>query len=740
MGSEMCIRDRNTTVTNAAKVLRAQKTASRIPIPDTKKATLVDVKSRTSASTQKSEHAPSYGSRRLDAPDTLKILDQGIKRQQMSQAKHPDTGRGTATPDSCATRTYGQSDLFHIDRSKTSTPEGTFGASSSDDEEIVTPTYYLGLSGHPDRPMDAHTNSYYHQAAVRLFDGAVSALGRTPPPTSPYTDPLQTIPSQVAISVYADNEESPLSAHSRKPSDLTDFHKRLSDLYTTHADHTASRIGDRARAPESTKYSLLELLNEYTSKDNQDGRGVFDADTRKHLTSTLSVLEGKGSPLHTDVDNETLLRLFGHLKRGLERRPDSVSFLNNAAAAEKFLGHVSVGAAQTTQSRGPPACVDQSNMTDASPQLPPIETVASKWSNNTGSLQGPSPLPSDISPRQQLSARRTSQPDGPPKHLPPDPPRAIGYPSRIPSKASRLVGPGESGAATPPEPLRRLSSPTLGKRKPGSVRADQVKGGFARTTASAESKKSSKTSTPATKLLKTFESGQRGRVPSGEKSRSQSESAAVVKVGYTDQLTMRMFANVAQTPRARSRSRYVFDKINGLFSHKHGKRSVAMPPIPSIAELDSAPNHPIKVAANGSPVFRSANGPIAVKMPTMSSAMEHPALRTSSRSAVSIGADSPIDSVTTGDDSTALQSWTATLVSKAARERDPVRKERLVSFAKVLNDSLISAREAQISAETAQHAARSAQLSYEMTQKSVATLNRLAASLTTRGARRLVGL
>jgi len=61
---------------------------------------------------------------------------------------------------------------------------------------------------------------------------------------------------------------------------------------------------------------------------------------------------------------------------------------------------------------------------------------------------------------------------------------------------------------------------------------------------------------------------------------------------------------------------------------------------------------------------------------------------------------------------------------------------RLVAFAKVLNDSLISARETQISAEMAQQAARSAQLSFEKTQESVAMLQRLAASLVVRGLRR----
>ncbi|TKA65604.1 hypothetical protein B0A55_09899 [Friedmanniomyces simplex] len=729
----------NTTAANAAKVLRAQKTASRIPIPDPKKAMLVDVKARTSAATQKSDHAPSFGSRRLDAPDTLKILDQGIKRRQMNQPKRTNTERSTATTETSSTQTYGHNEIPHIDRSKTNTPDDTFGTSSSDEEEIATPTYQVGFGsnvGLHDKAPGGHTNSYYHSAAVRLFDGAVSALGRTPPPTSPYTDPLQTIPSQGVLPVD-DGTDAPLApTHSRKPSDLNTLNRRLSDLHSAHADYTAPRIGDRARVPESTKYSLLDLLNEYTNKDHhlsKDGYGVLGAETKKHITRTLSMLEGNGSPPHTDVDNETLLRLFGHLKRGLERQPESVSLVNNAAAAEQFLAQANDGETEVRDVGGnilgtqSTEADHEESQADTNPHLPPIETVASKWSESTGSIQALSPVSSQLSPRQMQSTTKTDQLNGPPQRSPPDPPRSIGYPSRLSSKASALIGPGGSGAATPPVPFRRLSSPTLGKRKPGSVRAARetmhhMKGGFAGTTASAESKKSSRMPTSNIRPLQLPDSGQRGRVPSTEKARSQAEAPGVLKT------------------RSRSKSRYVLDKINGLFSTKRDKRDSAMPPVPSMAELDATPERNVESMIASSPILRPMRGPPGAKMPTMSPPIEHPALPAVSRLDTPTSADSPVDSVTAADDNNnnkqALQTWAATLVSKAARERDPARKERLVAFAKVLNDSLISAREAQISAETAQHAARSAQLSYEMTQKSVAMLQRLAASLIVRGGRR----
>ncbi|KAK0944931.1 hypothetical protein LTR29_003522 [Friedmanniomyces endolithicus] len=729
----------NTTAAEAAKVLRAQKTASRIPLPDPKKAMLVDVKTRTSAATQKSDCAPSFGSRRLDAPDTLRILDQGIKRRQMNQPKRTNTERSTATTETSSTGTYGHNEIPQVDRSKNNTPDGTLGTSSSEQEEIATPTYHVGFgddAGLREKHTDGHSNSFYHTAAIKLFDGAVSALGRTPPPTSRYMDPLQTIPSEAILPACNGDELSHPPTHSRMAPDLKSLNKRLSDLHTAHADYTAARIGDRARVPESTKYSLLELLNEYTSQDShhsKDGCSVLDAETKKHITRTLSMLEGNGSPPHTDVDNETLLRLFGHLKRGVERQPESVSFIDNAAAAEQFLAHANDGSLVVHDVAGTITGThstsldreEESSPADARPPLPLIEAVASKWSESTGSVEALSPVSSQVSPRHMQTAPRTNQLQGPPQRAPPDPPRSIGYPSRISSKASALIGPGEPGVATPPVPFRRPTSPTMGKRQPGSVRAARdtlhhMKGGFARTTASAESKKSPKMPSPTTRPLQLPETAQRGRVPSAEQTRSQGDCPVVPK------------------KRPRSKSRYVLDKLNGLFSTKREKRGSTMPPVPSIAELDATSTLAPEITITGNTILPFSRSPSGVKMPTMSPALNPPMLTEISRLGTPSSMDSPINSVTGADDNNpdALQHWAFALVSKAARERDPVRKVRLVAFAKVLNDSLISARETQISAETAQQAARSAQLSYEKTQESMAMLQRLAASLVVRGGRR----
>ncbi|KAK5121099.1 hypothetical protein LTR85_005583 [Meristemomyces frigidus] len=716
-----------TLTATAAKATRAQKTASRIPLPDVKKATLVDIKSRRSswASTPKSERGPTFGTRRLDAPDTLKILDQGIKRRQLTQLKRTDTNGSSTTATSSGTRMAYQPATPLLDASRCSSREGTCGHSSSDEEEVTTPIDKpSGLAGHGFKLEHAQqANGYYHDTAVKLFDSAVSTLSRPPPSTSQFTGPLQTIPSQATLPFHTEDHAPPVPTHQRQPSDFASIIKRFSDLHAAHADHTAGYIGDRAAVPESTRYYLMDILSEYEQEDlrlSKEGVVVLDDETRNNITRTLSVLEGNGSPPKTDVNNETLLQMFGHLKRGLEKAPNQASLVENAAAAQKFLAQPNINACSPTamaggqpsrgKSHGDNGNSEQLPMHNATKAyLPPLEAVASKWSDSTTSDKGLSQT--GMSPQNRYHESKTGQPQ-PPKRAPPKPPQSIGYPTRVPSKANALLGPGGSGAATPPAPIRRSSSPTLGKRKPGSVRAaretlDQVRGGFARTTASAESKKMAKMSTPNTKAYSVAGDDQRGRVPSAEKSRSKSDSTAVPK-----------------TPRSRSKSRYVMDKINGLFSGKREKKYSPAPPIPSIDE-DFSADRDVAIAANGSPILRAARGAVGAKMPTLSLST-HPAFRNASRNTSNTSVETPVDSVTASDETQALQNWTAALVNKALRQPDTARKERMLSFAKILNDSLISAREAQICAETAQHAARSAQLSYEMTQKSIDMLQRLA--------------
>lgn len=503
----------STRTARPATAARAQKTASRIPIPDSKKATLVDIKTRGSSGipTPEFEASTSFGSRWLDAPDALKILDQGMKRRQLQRTNTNSSGVN-GDPSGFADILSSQ-DTLVAKASISSSPDLTDGPSSSEDHEVATPVGYHALPC---------TNSYYRTTALKLFDNAITALGKTPPSTSPFTDPLQTIPSQAMLPTFdaeCPGEYNELATQSVTPSGLA---KQVAHLATALQTHAKSH----GTLPESAPSSLLDLLSAYEREDNRfSGGGVemLNQESRKHLTRTLSLLEGGGGSLQTDVDSETLLRMFGHLKCGLEAPSKTTSFVDNVAAAERYLaqadkpsnaGRVVYSTAKEDSSS--PSHGNNETMAATCHDIDQMEGIASKWSNSTSS--------------DKYVDREVTKTVGPK-----DTPRSIGYPSYVASKATVLVGPSDSGPVTRENGSRGQPFPTMGKRDTGSVRAARetlrhVEGGFQRTTASAESKKSEKFPTPNTKAYDPLGTGQRGRVPSAEKPRHKSDMPTLSKV------------------------------------------------------------------------------------------------------------------------------------------------------------------------------------------------------------------
>ncbi|GAB1738668.1 hypothetical protein NU219Hw_g3466t1 [Hortaea werneckii] len=701
----------------AVAVTRNQKTASRIPIPDTKKATLIDIKSRrlSGALSSKIEHAkgPSFGRGRLDAPEALKILDQGMKRRQL---KRTDTSDSTMTSATASTRVFTQGETPSLDYDRTSSPDCTNGPSSSDEEEVFTPTdrpneYWAASSGLQRLP------SFCVDGMGSQAEKSFEFMSRAPPSNSPYTQPLQTTPSQSAFptSDVAD------AALQRSSSKLAAMKKRLSDLQSEHADYTA--VFRHGPVPESTRVSLIELLNEYEEEDarlSRDGCATLDDDARRHITSTLFTLEGKGDSPTLEVDNETLYTMFGHLRACLEKTPRAASFYENAVVAQKYLDQ--------PQSVPQRLHLQHGRRTEASPvmnnfeqsatsSLTPMVPVASKWSESSTSAQEGGSGSDRISPRDtqhiQLGPAPSVAKPGPLRRTPPDAPRSIGYPSRIPDKVNALLGPGESGAATP-LPVRRISSPTLGKRKPGSVktaRETMMRGGFARTTASAESKKGSKAQTSTGRPLTVLNEMPRGRAPFNEKPRSKSDVAGGPK-----------------TPRARSKSRQVLNKISGLFTNRRPNQNSAVPPVPAL-EKDGYLHRDIAVTANGSPVLKVQSASALSALPGGTPSTLNGRTPFSHTRAGNNSPATPVHSVAGNDEIAELKRLTGSLTRRAHRESDMQRRKRLLMFAKVLNDSVLSAQEAKIASEKARQAANSAQTHYEMTQKSIEMLHRLAGAL-----------
>jgi hypothetical protein len=157
---------------------------------------------------------------------------------------------------------------------------------------------------------------------------------------------------------------------------------------------------------------------------------------------------------------------------------------------------------------------------DADSQHSRSKTVASKWSTSTTSAKE-RPIPSrDNSSRQNtISVEFEDLPPGPPpKDSLHSQPTSIGYPSRVPGKAHKILGTNERETSNFKSAARRSSSPTLGNRIPGSVRAAREK---ARDAAGSRASQASTTKvekllTPNTKVFRMSQDAPRGRHPSAD--------------------------------------------------------------------------------------------------------------------------------------------------------------------------------------------------------------------------------
>nr|OQO31315.1 hypothetical protein B0A51_02088 [Rachicladosporium sp. CCFEE 5018] len=709
------------------------KTASHIPLSAHKKATLVDIKGRRSSAIPtplKSERGLSFGGRRIESPDPLKILDHGIKRRQLRRANANET---SSTVSTVPTRVLNSDATPPLGHSIPGSLESTTGSSTEDEEEVTTPSdtsVYFVKHGYKPKHLSKVSGSHYGGATLKVYDEAEVSFGKPPPSNSPFTGPLQTIPSEAMLPIMQEHDYSQTANHQPniviKPTEFPAFAQRMSSLQDKHVAANRRTYGSKA-IDDTTKTGLVTLLREANHEDtliSQCGSQGLDKKTKQDITRTLSLLEGKCGPPTTDIDPEQLCSMFGRLRSGFEKAPKSAAFVEDAKLAERFLARRDSSPHQV-QVPDEVAAEDLQQRIDRFDRVSHYsmsKALTSKWSESTSSAKA-SPadidesMVSDIdtsattwdgfaaAPHQADLLASSSGSDG-----------SIDYPSL--SKFHQILGPDERSIQSQKAKVRRTSSPTLGSRLPGSVRnaremARNAADGVGRATVS-HKKKSEKTSVPSVPVQHDSAELPRGRLAFAHKTASTTSVNGLPK-----------------TPRSRSKSRFMLDKLNGLFHKREHTTSEIPPPLPTMHKHSATPQSTknVKISANGSPVLRTTRTPPLTKMPTFSPPVDasHPGL-SSSAASVSRTA-TPADDSADHDGRNSLHTLSTKLVGRALKEGDMGKKERLLNFAKVLNDSLISAREAQISAETAQTAARSAQLSYEMTMKSVAMLQRLASSM-----------
>lgn len=479
------------------------KTASRIPVPDTKKATVIDVKkNRFSGSSMSSaSNAPTFGSRRLASPEALKILENGKLRRQLKRvAPESSLARGyserTWTPDSSISAyTVDTPSLSH---SLDISPDTTLAPNSPEDysmhqmptDDDASSFAGEGLLQYDDgresvEQESANDTSELQQQTVKHFKRVTSEDGSRPPPTSVFTQPLQTIPSQAVL-------------------------------------------------PTENSHQTEEMHTE--------------------LSRALSCLEGSIGPQSADVDQQTLMHMFGHLKSSLDNyKKTSNTLSQNAAAAEMYLAqHASladeaIGPEKEAQSKAMDEASEEhsaqskskSNCTGKRKQ-----TMASKWSDSTPSDKDISPAAEGLTIQEQLPPINPADIIAAAEHVPDDP-APLECRSRIPVAASTatpqpLETEQQTQATEPPDDSRRGSSPTLAsngtaKKKPGSVRVAReriqaARPSFSRATMSTESKRATRKPTPHINTMIIPEEEVRGRTLPGQKGRSRDVNDTATKV------------------------------------------------------------------------------------------------------------------------------------------------------------------------------------------------------------------
>ena len=463
------------------------KTASRIPISDAQKATVVDVRKNRLSASSMPKAGMSFGSRRLASPDALKILENGKMRRQLKRATDENTSvaqlERTWTSGSSAT-TVATNEIPSLSHSLNSSPDHTLAPNSPDmshsapsstqnhqlPQSWTKPTY---VGKHDASRLPSNRRPSFHED---MFEDQAYSSARLPPQTSPFTEPLQTIPSEAALSINSANQE-------RKPS--------------------------------------------------------------SEFTRTLSRLEGRDTPQVPEFDSQTFMQHYGQLTRkdGCNSHHND-TIMENAAAAEKFLAQRQTngdmnGLLPSSQS------TEENDVAFEAPEKPDdshaeykISIPVSKWSESTPSDKGLSPPDEGLLIGQESPTNRLPQKSYISKDLP-DVPESIRFTSRLPA---RTHGAGHK----PPRQsvfrtfARRKSSPTLGQPKtPGSVRAareglQESTPSFARTTASAESKKSTKMPTPNTKKYTVPENAYESRKSVVERSKSKNDGTPKSKVRLRD--------------------------------------------------------------------------------------------------------------------------------------------------------------------------------------------------------------
>ncbi|PPJ51274.1 hypothetical protein CBER1_08934 [Cercospora berteroae] len=451
---------------SVAAHVRQQKTASRIPRLEYKSRPVrVNSQGLDAASEQPTQGSPSVSGLYPTSPSAFPVTSRGLQYH----IQRTNTNGSTASEDSPSLprriRKYRTRD-----HSGSSTPAYTTGASSADEEDLVTPVSSPSLPRSSSManltPGDENTDD---DEPFMSYSPNVPRTKRGPPSTSRHTDILATIPS------------------------LPDFNNCSSPLSPTRRKYIAD-----AKTELEEESNVVDDQNDAVTKKEE---AELDCETKDHHTRALSHLEGHRTPTRQSTDDN----LAPAVHTPSYSRP-SDSFIAAATVAQKYTERYSVSSEQiqASQRKAPKQEAQAASKNEPGYGDVSAPNMSSKWSDSTPSGMAGS---SGDSPMQ--------------------PQTSIGFPSasRIPSanaahhsaSASRHSSP-TLGVTEPyqPEPAGNVkrARENIGER-----------GGFARMTAASASRQSAKAS-PSTRTPRAP-----GK-PMGPRARSKSRTMLAKVTGF----------------------------------------------------------------------------------------------------------------------------------------------------------------------------------------------------------------
>nr|POE59289.1 hypothetical protein CFP56_24558 [Quercus suber] len=388
-----------------------RKLASRIPSPQSRRATLVDVQSRRTntapiqITTETSDNNRVQMGRRLLEPGNRKTMRTNdtyheIRETIANQSNPAETSFDRLSP-------FADPEYSH-----SNCTEAMVCRNSEDEEQITTPTSntesFFGLStGHRNLPLGNLTASkpsdilWAHEARLEIAEQtavaepvlATGLLGhRTPQSEARYkTAANSTQKPQAKIVRYSGSSGAP---------------------------------ADSDGVESNPHISLLKILKEHeqgTPQLNPDHSSNSYVGGYLHQ-STLCRLESQRSPHEINVDGEIVSRMFGHLTQDSDRFPKDASFLRSATAAEKFLSRCelqsSISTDTSTNAHLAEQPQDEIYMVSRPPTpesmsyLPSPAGPISRWSQSTESEKmALPPYPEGSHPLHSRFLLGDSQPD-----------------------------------------------------------------------------------------------------------------------------------------------------------------------------------------------------------------------------------------------------------------------------------------------------------------------------------------